>query len=151
MIPHDDPTARLVVVDPDARGLPIMVADLIRQNLERDPSRRRLLHPSVVAISVPDAGVGATVRIAGGVVHVVGGADPRAPVRVRAGAEGLLALAATPLRWGLPDVRRPQGRAVIADLVSSRLRVRGLSLHPLRVARFTRLLSVQQGPARAGR
>jgi hypothetical protein len=49
-----------------------------------------------------------------------------------------------PLRFGVPDVARPAGRAVVGDLLAGRLRIRRLSLHPLRLARVTKLLSVAE-------
>jgi hypothetical protein len=44
-------------------GLAGIVEELVRQNLERDPSRRRLLRPTIVVLEASDAGVVATVRV----------------------------------------------------------------------------------------
>jgi hypothetical protein len=70
---------------------------------------------------------------------------PDAHVRVRADSERLLAITSAPLRLGLPDPMRSEGRAVLRDLVLRRVLVRGLLRHPIRVARFTSLLSVADG------
>ena len=43
-------------VDAEPSGLAEMLGGLIEQNLAADPSRRRLLHPSVVTIDADDAG-----------------------------------------------------------------------------------------------
>ena len=136
-------TAAVQYADAEPSGLATLVGGLIEQNLARDPARQRLLRPSLASIVAPDAGVGITLRIDPGRVLVIGGQDPRAPVAVSADSERLLALTAAPLRFGLPDPLRPQGRAVIGDILAGRVRVRGMISHPLRLARLTMLLSVR--------
>jgi hypothetical protein len=123
-------------------GLASMVGGLIDQNIERDPSRLRLLRTSAATITVPDAGVAITVRTGPGRVEVLDGADPDAPIAVTADSERLLALTSAPLRFGLPDVFDPRGRAVLCDVLSGRVRIRGLLSHPRRLARLSSLLSV---------
>jgi hypothetical protein len=124
-------------------GLAGIVEELVRQNLERDPSRRRLLRPTIVVLEASDAGVVATVRVTKAGVTARDGDDPRAAVRVRADAARLLDLAIVPLVLGLPDPRSPEGRAVVADLLAGRYRIDGLARHPLQALRFLRLLSAR--------
>jgi hypothetical protein len=102
------------------------------------------VRPSLVVLAAPDAGVAVTVRLAPGSVRVADGVAPDAHLRVVADADRLLALAAVPLRAGLPDLLHREGRATIADLVTGRVRVHGLVRHPVRLARFTSLLSVHE-------
>lgn len=123
-------------------GLASMVGGLIDQNLERDPTRRRLLRPSSASITVPDAGVAITVRTSPGGVEVRDGADPAAHVAITADAERLLALTSAPLRLGLPDPFDARGRAVLRDVMARRVRIRGMLTHPRRLARLSALLSV---------
>lgn len=123
-------------------GLAVMVGGLIDQNLERDPTRRRLLRPSSATITVPDAGVAITVRTSPGGVEVRDGADPTAHVAITADSERLLGLTSAPLRLGLPDPLDPRGRAVLRDVMSGRVRIRGMLTHPRRLARLSSLLSV---------
>jgi hypothetical protein len=123
-------------------GLATMLAELIELNLSTDPGRAALLRPSVVVLDAPDAEVTVFLRIASDAVRVGDGDVPDAHLRIRADAARLLDLTTVPLRFGFPDVARTEGRAVVADLLARRLRVRGLLRHPLRLARVTRLLSV---------
>jgi hypothetical protein len=123
-------------------GLASMVGGLIEQNLERDPTRLRLLRSSSATITVPDAGVAITVRTGPGEVEVRDGADPGTQLAITADSDRLLALTSAPLRFGLPDVLDPRGRAVLGDLLSRRVRIRGLLTHPRRLARLSSLLSV---------
>lgn len=126
-------------------GLAGMLAELIDQNLTRDPARRRFLaRPLRVVIEVPDARVRASVRADGsGLVEVRPGDDPTATVRVRADGMKMLGLAAVPLWAGLPDVRTADGRVVVRDLASGAIRVRGLFLHLRDIRRLLRVLSAR--------
>ena len=122
-----------------------MVADLIEQNLARDPARRACSGRSVAVLDAPDADVTVFLRIARDDVRVGDGDVPDAHVRIRTNSERLLDLTTAPLRFGLPDPSRPEGRAIVADLLRRRIRIRGLLRHPLRLARLTKLLSVADG------
>lgn len=132
-------------VDAEPSGLAEMLGGLIEQNLAADPSRRRLLHPSVVTIDADDAGVGITLRIDRGAVVVAEGSDPAAQVRIHADSGRLLSVVATPLRWGLPDPLSRAGRSLIAGIARGRVRIHGLVRHPLQIIRLTKLLNVHEG------
>ena len=133
---------RVVYGTDEPGGLATMIGGLIDQNLERDPTRRRLLRLSSATITIPDAGVAITVRTSRGGVEIRDGADPAAHVAITADSERLLGLASAPLRFGLPDPFDPRGRAVLRDVVSGRVRIRGMLMHPRRLARLSALLSV---------
>ena len=135
----------VTVVGPEPSGLASTVADLIDQNLARDPARKALLRPSVAVLDAPDADVTVFLRIERDEVRVGDGDVPDAHVRVRSGSGRLLDLTTAPLRFGLPDPMRPEGRAIVWDLLRGRLRIRGLLAHPMRLTRLTKLLSVADG------
>lgn len=129
--------------DGEPNGLASMVGGLIEANLERDPKRRRLLKPGRVAVAAPDAGVSVTIRFAPGRVWVANGLrrPPPPQLRVRADSATLLELSSAPLRLGLPDPLTAEGRRLLGKLLSREIRVAGLLLHPLMLARFNKLLS----------
>jgi hypothetical protein len=131
-----------IVVGPEPSGLASMVAELIEQNLARDPGRLRLLRPSVAVLDAPDAEVTVFLRIHPDGVRVGDGDVRDAHVRISSDSGRLLDLTTAPLRFGLPDALTPEGRAIVRDLLARRLRIRGLLRHPLRLARLTELLSV---------
>ncbi|MCI0632692.1 MAG: SCP2 sterol-binding domain-containing protein [Actinobacteria bacterium] len=128
--------------DDEPNGLADLVGRLIEANLDRRPERRSLLRPAVIQLTASDAQTTATIRIAHGGVRVTNGAATVADLRVVATADDLLALSSAPLRFGLPDLMRPAGRAVIRRIAAGDVRVSGMLRHPLRLSRFTRLLSV---------
>jgi hypothetical protein len=136
----------------DPSGLSRMIAGLLEQHLARDPAREALVaRPTVVQLSVPDAAVVTVVRLSPDGVHVADGPARDAHLRIVAPSDRLLALVAAPLRAGFPDPAHADGRAAIADLITGRVRVRGLVRHPRRLAAFTSLLSVHDGPDRRSR
>ncbi len=131
-------------------GLRDLVDALIAANLLRDPHRatriRRREAASLVAI---DAGIAVTVQMLPGAANAPGsvlvhdGEDPWAEVVVHADGTALLGLAASPLRFGLPDALTPGGRDVIRQIVQRRIRVRGLIRHLGTVRRLSMLLSAR--------
>lgn len=132
----------VTTVGPEPSGLASMVAELIEQNLSRDPGRLALLRPSVVVLDAQDADVTVFLRIAPGEVRIGDGRVPDAHLSIRADSGRLLDLTTTPIRFGLPDVLSAEGRAIVGDLLGRRVRIRGLLRHPVRLARLTKLLSV---------
>jgi hypothetical protein len=129
--------------DAEPNGLADLVGRLIEANLERRPDSRNLLRPAVVELSASDADVRATVALSGGAVEISNGSADREPhLRVVARSEDLLELSTTPLRFGLPDAFDARGRAVLRGIATRRVRVSGMVRHPMRLSRFTRLLSV---------
>jgi hypothetical protein len=63
-------------------------------------------------------------------------------VLVQGDSNTLISLSTVPLRFGLPDATRPEGREVMRKLVRRELRVKGLVRHPAKLARLNKLLAV---------
>ena len=129
-------------LDAEPNGLASMLGGLIEANLVQHPERERLLRPSVVGITAPDAGVSVTIQIAPGRVALANGLHGRPHLHVRADSETLIELSSVPLRLGLPDAMTGPGREVTAKLFRGSLKVRGLVTNPVRLSRLNRLLSV---------
>jgi hypothetical protein len=137
--------------DAEPNGLADLVGRLIGANLEAEPDRRGLLRDAVVRLTASDAGIEATVTLSSAGVDVANGPS-NGPAKGRGGrrphliiaadAYDLIELAGAPLRFGFPDVLHPGGRSVLRRIATRRVRVSGMLLHPIRLSRFTRLLSV---------
>ncbi len=132
----------VTVVGREPSGLASMVADLIEQNLARDPDTAG--SPSKVGRGArcarcrrdglpPDRTRGCPGRR-----RRRSRCAPADPLRLGAAARPHHRAAAR----GLPDPLRPEGRAIVRDLLRRRIRIRGLLRHPLRLVRLTKLLSV---------
>jgi hypothetical protein len=130
--------------DAEPNGLADLVGRLIETNLERQPDRRSLLGDNVVRLRASDAATEATVTLSSAGVAVSNGppAGRRPHLVIDAEANDLIELAGAPLRFGLPDAFEPKGRAVIGRIATRHVRVSGMLRHPIRLSRFTRLLSV---------
>jgi hypothetical protein len=123
-------------------GLAGLLVGLVRQNIERDPSRRRLLRGGTVVIGATDAEVAVRLEL-GPDLRWSDGWPLEAPVEVRAPSTTLLELSAVPLRFGLPDALTREGRAVLGGIPARRIRIRGLVRHAATVRRLTMLLSAR--------
>jgi hypothetical protein len=129
--------------DQAPNGLVSMLGGLIEANLMAHPERGALLgRTATYSITAPDAGVSASLRLSPGVVAVRNGIVGKPDIRIESNSDDLLALSALPLRLGLPDLMTKEGRAVTRKLMKRELRVRGLILHPGKLARRNKLLSV---------
>jgi hypothetical protein len=129
--------------DAEPNGLAELVGRLIETNLEAEPDRRALLRDTVVRLTASDAAIEATVTLSSAGVDVSNGPGGRRPhLVIAADAYDLIELAGAPLRFGFPDVLHPQGRSVIRRIATRRVRVSGMLRHPMRLSRFTRLLSL---------
>ena len=129
--------------DAEPNGLAELVGRLIETNLEAEPDRRVLLRDTVVRLTASDAAIEAIVTLSSAGVDVSNGPGGRRPhLVIAADAYDLIELAGAPLRFGFPDVLHPQGRSVIRRIATRRVRVSGMLRHPIRLSRFTRLLSV---------
>jgi hypothetical protein len=127
-----------------------LVQGLIDANLARAPERAlRLSRREAASLVATDADVAVTIQMLPGArrspgsVLVHDGRDPWAEVVVRAEGIALLELAATPLRFDLPDVTTAAGRDVLMQLVRGRIRVHGMVRHLGTVRRLSMLLSAR--------
>lgn len=135
--------ATVTYTDTDPNGLASMLGALIEANLRANPDRAELLRPSMVELTATDAEVSASLHISPSGVEVANQRPPtRVDLGVRASSSDLIALSAMPLRFGLPDPLRREGRQIIGKLLRGRIRVSGLVRHPAKLTRLTRLLSV---------
>ena len=97
----------------------------------------------MISIAASDAEVGITLRIERDRVEIVDGLADGAQISITADSSDLLGMTDVPLRLGLPDAFHSQGRAVLRQVVSRRVLIRGMMAHPRRLARLTALLSVR--------
>jgi hypothetical protein len=134
-----------VVTDPDVEGLGIMLADLVRGNIEADPTRARLLHGlrGRVNVHAVDAEVDVGLEFRGGQMLVHANPYEKADLDITCDAETLMGMSSTPLRMGMPDLAKPEGRAVIGKMLRGELKVKGMYAKPKLMTRLQRLLSVE--------
>jgi hypothetical protein len=134
----------LVVVDPDVEGLGVMLADLVRGNIEANPDRAKLLEGVIgrVNLHARDADVSVGMEFRGGQLFVHARPFPEAELDVDTDADTLMGMSTVPLRFGMPDAMTPDGRAVVAKMLKGQLKVRGMVTKPKLLIRLQKLLSV---------
>jgi hypothetical protein len=131
----------------EENGLAVMMADLVRQNLDANPHKKRdlLLLEGTVAIVAEDAEVALTLSFYRGRLTVHDGIDGIPDLTVRGDSDTILAMSNMPPMTpkGLRDPEaRKLVRSVIAALTGRRLRLHGAWLHIPLLLRFSRVVSV---------
>jgi hypothetical protein len=137
----------------EENGLAIMLADLVRQNLEAKPQKKRDFAALAgrVAIVADDIDVALTLRFErGGKLTIYDGIEGIPDVTIRGPSEAILALSNLPLftRLGLPIPNRRDHaavdavRTVIGAMRAGTLHAYGMPLHLPLVMKLTRVMSV---------
>lgn len=137
----------------EENGLAVMLADLLRQNLEAKPHKKADFEAlgGSVAIVADDADVALTLRFErGGKVTIHDGIVGIPDVTIRGPSDGILALSNIPLftRFGLPipNPNDPQEVKTMRDLFAlmreGKLHVYGMAFHPALVMKLTRVMSI---------
>jgi hypothetical protein len=129
----------------EPNGLAAMLGGIMEGNLREHPDREGLVtegKPATFSISAPDVDVAVSIRFSAAGVQVRNGIVGKPDVRIESDSETLIGLSTAPLRFGLPDATKKEGRAVIGKMLSRALRVRGAVTHSGKLARLNKLLSV---------
>jgi hypothetical protein len=133
----------VVYPDPEPNGLAAMLGGIIEGNLTGHPERERLLSKvSTYGIHARDVGVAVSFRLSPGKVIVRNGIVGRPHILVETDSETLVGLSSVPLKFGLPDIGTKEGREVNRKLLTGKLKVKGMLLHPGKLARLNKLLAV---------
>ena len=133
-----------VVTDPELTGLGAMLADLVRANIEADPSRAKLLHgvSGRVNVHARDAEVAVGMEFKGGQLYVNAEPFRDATLTIETDADTLMGMSTVPLRFGMPDVAQSEGRTVVKKMLRGDLKVRGMVRGMPLMVRLQKLLSV---------
>ena len=134
-----------VVIDPEVEGLGVMLADLVRGNIEADPARARLLHGvrGTINVHAHDAEVDVGLEFRDGQLLVHAKPYAKADLDITTDAETLMGMSSVPLRFGMPDTTKAEGRAVVGKMLRGNLKVRGMVTKPKLLTRLQRLMSVR--------
>ncbi len=136
----------------EENGLAVMLADLLRQNLESKPHKNRDLQAITgrIAILAEDAEVAMTLHFDHGDLTVYDGVVGVPDVTVRASSDVILALSNVPLtrRFGLPvpALRDGEGRKVMGEVLKAMrkgtMKVFGGARNASMMLHLTRIMSV---------
>lgn len=145
----DEKEREVVLADGEnAAGFAVLLAGLIRENVESGPRKRvpfdllSLLRSRIV-IEAPDAEVTITLRFGGGKLVIENGEDPKARVRVTTSSEGIFELSQVRVVAGMPWLGDEVGKTILKKLFRREIRARGLVCRPLTMLLFLNLASVK--------
>lgn len=126
-------------------GMATMIADIIKGNLEEKPKREKdfnALNGSIY-MQAEDAEVDMTLIFKKGSLEVHNGKVGKPKISIVTDSGTMLDLANISVKFGLPYYFDATGREVIAKLVTGKLKIKGLVSHPIKLTRFTKLMSVR--------
>lgn len=130
----------------DDNGFALMLAELIRQNLDDHPHKQRDFFKlsGRVAIVVEDAGVAVTLRFDAGRLTVHDGIVGIPDLTIRADSDDVTQMSLMELlpRVGLPDPRGSATKHVLRASREGRIRMYGALPNLPMVLRLTRIMSV---------
>ncbi len=141
-----------LAADAEANGFAIMMGNLVRQNLEAKPHKRKDFDALTcnVAIVVEDADVALTLCFEGGHLTIRDGVSGIPDATIRGDADSVIAMSNVPLsrRFGVPwaDPRDKMAVASLKTFVSASVKGR-VHVHArlgaiLMLGRLTRIMSV---------
>lgn len=125
-------------------GLPLLLKDLIEQNLAQHPDKLRVFTRmrGSVGLTVTDAEVTVTLAFDRGVLTIHPGIWGRPGLFIRAASETVMTLSTVRIRAGLPWCFDEAGREVVAAARSGRLQIGGLPRRLPTLLRLARVMSV---------
>ncbi len=133
-----------VVAGEELEGLADMIAGILRGNLEANPGLLGHLNGArgTVALRAPDVDAGAALSFRDGIVRVTNAPREKPSVEIVANSEQMMAFSTVPLRMGLPDMLKPEGRLLTKQILTGKIKVRGMVAHLGLVRHLQELLSV---------
>lgn len=126
-------------------GMATMIADIIKGNLEEKPRREKDFKAlrGNIYMRAEDAEVDMTLVFDRGCLAVHNGKVGKPKISIVTDSSTLLDLANIDVKFGLPYYLDAIGRGVIAKLMNGQLKIKGLITHPIKLTRFTKLMSVK--------
>src|SRR5262249_14654134 len=120
-----------------------MLGGLLRENLGRPRTLSDFdKFKGVVAAVATDANVELTLVFRRGTVTLYEGVRGDADLVLYAPAGKILELSLLKIWHGVPNYLDGVGRNVVKDLLQRTVRIRGMLFHPIMLARFVRILSI---------
>jgi len=128
----------------DETALAVMLADIIRINLETKPEKLKDFQSlrSRVYIYATDAEVEITLDFVRGKLTVYGGKAGQPQISIITDSSTLLDLTNIQIKGGLPNFFDQTGREVTKKLLRGELKIKGLVSRLVSLVRLTKVLSV---------
>ncbi|MBU1171448.1 MAG: SCP2 sterol-binding domain-containing protein [Proteobacteria bacterium] len=136
-----------IELSPDVEdgGMASMIADIIKGNLQEKPKRKNdfIALNGNIYMNAEDAEVDMTLVFNKGSLMVHNGKVGNPQICIATDSGTLLDLANINVKFGLPYYFDSIGWGVITKLLTGKLKIKGLVTHPIKLTRFTKLMSVR--------
>jgi len=128
----------------DEVGLAVMLADMIKGNMENNPKRVKDFNAlkGPIYIFADDADVDMTMAFGKGSLTVFGGRAGKPILEIVTDSETLLGLANISIKFGMPFFFDKVGMEVPIKLLKRQLKIKGMFFHPFALMRLTKVMSV---------
>jgi hypothetical protein len=130
--------------DAEDIGLATMLADLMRQNMEKNPYKKRHFRmlDALVYLEATDIDVQLTLDFRKGKCTIYQGEVGRPHLDIRTDSDSILSLSLVSVRFGLPDFFNKTGGELLKNIAVGKVKIRGLLRHFLALQLVTVVLSV---------
>jgi len=121
-----------------------IIAELLAINLARHPEKQEVFRrmQGAVAIDLNDIETAVTLVFGGERIRIDAGIVGAPALVIRTASERVTDLNALRIVGGLPWYFDEAGRKVVAHLLTGRLKIDGMFVHPLLLTRLTKIMSV---------
>ncbi len=119
-----------IIILPEARelGLPVMLADLIRQNIEKKPAKAKPFESldGKILIEIPDIETSAGLEFRGGKLTLSKNLSGKPTLHIRADSATILDLSLLRIKLGLPYFFDKNGFKILKKILSGEIVIKGL-------------------------
>ncbi len=135
-----------IIILPEAEnlGLPAMLADLIRQNIERKPAKAKPFEAldATVFIEIPDIQTSAGLQFQKGRLTLSKDLAGKPDLHIRADSATLLDLSLLKIKLGLPYFFDKNGFKIFRKILSGEIVIKGLLTNFSVLINLTKIISI---------
>jgi len=135
-----------IIILPEARelGLPVMLADLIRQNIEKRPDKIKPFESleAKVLIEIPDIQTSAGLEFQRGRLILSKGLSGKPDLHILTDSLTILDLSLLKIKLGLPYFFDKNGFKILKKILSRRIIIKGLLRNLSVLINLTRVISI---------
>ena len=135
-----------IIILPEARelGLPVMLADLIRQNIEKRPDKIKPFESleAKVLIEIPDIQISAGLKFHLGKLTVSRGLSGKPDLHILTDSATILDLSLLKIRLGLPYFFDKNGFKILKKILSREIVINGLLRNFSALINLTKVISI---------
>lgn len=137
-----------IILEPGAEevGVAVMLADLMRQNLESSRIREGIFNALnvPVLIRIDDLDIEVTLVFEAGTLRIYGGSPVSAKIAISTESAYLLDLSNIDIRFGLPWVFDDQGKAILKNLKEGKIKISHSIFRVGDAIRLMRVMSINE-------